>query len=114
MKTSAMMESAGEVPRLQSDEDAKRPPMSLGRSPALTGQSFQRPDPTSVFERHYSVKELASLWNLSDRTIRRIFIGEPGVLEWGACERMRKRAYKTLRIPESVARRVHRKLKRAG
>lgn len=115
MKTSAMMESAGEMPGLQSDEDARRPPMSLGRSQALTGpQSVQRSDPTTVFERHYSVKELASLWNLSDRTIRRIFVGEPGVLEWGACESRRKRAYKTLRIPESVARRVHRKLKRVG
>jgi transcriptional regulator GlxA family with amidase domain len=69
---------------------------------------------TPAFEKHYSVKELANLWNLSDRTIRRMFVGEPGVVEWGTCERRMKRAYKTLRIPESVARRVHRRLRRVG
>lgn len=107
-----MKESAGEVLQLESNEGAKRPPTSLGRlQPVTNAQPAHSPDPTTVFERHYSVKELASLWNLSDRTIRRMFVGEPGVVEWGACERRRKRAYKTLRIPESVARRVHRKLR---
>lgn len=67
-----------------------------------------------VFEKHYSVKELAGLWNLSERTIRRMFVGEPGVVEWGADERRRKRPYKTIRIPESVARRVHRRLRKAS
>ena len=115
MKTVAMHESAGEVPPLPSEEGAQRPPVSFGRPQALTGpQPAQGQDLTTVFERHYSVKELASLWNLSDRTIRRMFVGEPGVVEWGACERRRKRAYKTIRIPESLARRVHRKLRKAG
>ena len=115
MKTVALNESAGEVLQVQSDEGAKRPPISLGRPPALNSpQPAHGPALTTVFERHYSVKELASLWNLSDRTIRRMFVGEPGVVEWGACERRRKRGYKTLRIPESVARRVHRKLRKTG
>jgi hypothetical protein len=70
-------------------------------------------EPAATFEKHYSVKELASLWNLSDRTIRRMFAEEPGVVAWGECESRTKRAYKTVRIPESVARRVHRKLRRA-
>lgn len=67
-----------------------------------------------TFERHYSVKELAELWNLSDRTVRRMFLQEPGVVEWGTCETRMKRGYKTIRIPESVAQRVYRKLRRAG
>lgn len=62
-----------------------------------------------AFERHYSVRELAVLWDLSERTIRRMFAGEPGVVEWGQSETRLKRPYRTLRIPESVAHRVHRR-----
>jgi hypothetical protein len=96
--------NSGEVSRLPSMRYGHRTQISAN---ARTPHGL---DPTSVFEKHYSVRELASLWNLSDRTIRRMFVGEPGVVEWGACERRMKRAYKTLRIPESVARRVHRRL----
>ena len=115
MKMRAMNESAAEILQLQSDEVTGRPPMSLRRpQPSSTAQPAHGPDLATAFERHYSVKELASFWNLSDRTIRRMFVGEPGVVEWGESERKRKRAYKTLRIPESVARRVHRKLRRVS
>jgi hypothetical protein len=114
VKTVVMNEPAGEVLQ-RSDEGAKRPPLSLGRPQVLTSpQTSLGPELTTVFERHYSVKELATLWNLSDRTIRRMFVGEPGVVEWGACESRTKRGYKTLRIPQSVARRVHRKLRKVG
>jgi len=65
-------------------------------------------------ERHYSVADLAMLWNLSEKTIRRMFENEPGVLQWGNLESRFKRAYTTLRIPESVALRVHRRLRIAG
>ena len=37
-------------------------------------------------EKHYSVPELAKLWGLSERTIRRMFENEPGVLCWGSSE----------------------------
>jgi hypothetical protein len=37
-------------------------------------------------ERHYSVAELGKLWNLSEKTIRRMFENEPGVLRWGKSE----------------------------
>lgn len=67
-----------------------------------------------TFERHYSVKELAELWNLSERTIRRMFVHEAGVLEWGTPETRMKRGYRTIRIPETVAQRVYRKLRKAG
>jgi len=42
-------------------------------------------------ERHFSVGELASLWDLSEQTIRRMFAGEPGVIEWGHTESRFKR-----------------------
>jgi hypothetical protein len=103
-------------PTFNSREVSKLPSMKYGDGQQLsTSTRTQRGlELTPAFEKHYSVKELANLWNLSDRTIRRMFVGEPGVVEWGTCERRMKRAYKTLRIPESVARRVHRRLRRVG
>lgn len=65
-------------------------------------------------EKHYSVLELAEIWNLSENTIRRIFEHEPGVLRWGSKEGRFKRRYTTLRIPETVVLRVHRRLREAG
>jgi len=60
-------------------------------------------------ERHFSPEQLGELWNLSSDTTRRLFEHEPGVL---VIERKRSHArrYRTLRIPESVAARVHRRL----
>jgi transcriptional regulator GlxA family with amidase domain len=58
-------------------------------------------------ERHYSVTDVAKLWGLSRDSVRRLFRREPGVLVMG--ER-----YVTLRIPESVLERVHRRLSNAG
>jgi hypothetical protein len=75
--------------------------LAAERSPAL--------DP--ALEKHYSVMELAQLWGLSEKTIRRIFVDEPGVVKWGHEERRFKRGYMTFRIPESVVKRVHRRLR---
>jgi transcriptional regulator GlxA family with amidase domain len=72
------------------------------------------PSSVPAFEKHFSVRELAQLWGLSERTIRRIFAGEAGVICWGRDESRSKRAYKTLRIPDSVAQRVYRKLRKAS
>ena len=82
-----------------------------GRSPG--GSRISRPPEVGVFEKHYSVKELSELWSLSERTIRRMFLQEPGVLEWGTSETRTKRCYKTIRIPQSVAQRVYRKLEKS-
>jgi MarR-like DNA-binding transcriptional regulator SgrR of sgrS sRNA len=60
-------------------------------------------------ERHYSVSEIAKMWALSEKTVRRMFEDEEGVLQWGIPETRRKRGYITLRIPESILMRVHRK-----
>jgi hypothetical protein len=65
-------------------------------------------------ERHYSIKEVAALWNLSEKTIRRLFEDEPGVIEIGSVEERFRRAYVTRRIPASVAQRVHRRLRRSA
>jgi hypothetical protein len=64
-----------------------------------------------ALEKHYRPDELAEIWGLSDDSIRTIFADEPGVLCHGDNKGSRvKRRYITMRIPESVAVRVHRKL----
>ncbi len=65
-------------------------------------------------EKHYSVIEISKLWALSQKTVRRIFEREPGVIHWGSEETCHKRGYRTLRVPETVLLRVHRKLRRAS
>lgn len=64
-----------------------------------------------LWRSNYSVSELAHLWQLSEKTIRRMFVDEPGVVKWGHEEKCFKRAYMTLRMPESVVQRVHRRLR---
>ena len=67
-----------------------------------------------AFERHYSIGEVGQLWGLSVRTVRKMFTNEPGVIKWGHEEGRFRRAYITLRIPESVLLRVHRRLRQAS
>ena len=61
-------------------------------------------------ERHYTVGQIAELWSLSSEVVRKIFEREPGVLVIGDHESRSKRRYITLRIPQSVVERVHRRL----
>ncbi len=61
-------------------------------------------------ERHYTVAEVATMWQLSADLVRRLFIKEPGVLVIGDESSPGTRRYRTLRIPESVVVRVHRRL----
>jgi hypothetical protein len=58
-------------------------------------------------ERHYSPDQVAEMWGVHANTIRRLFRGEPGVLEFGSDETRWSRKRKTMRIPESVLIRVH-------
>ena len=67
------------------------------------------PVSSAAMERHYAPEELGELWNLSADTVRRLFEQEPGVLMIER-NRHRTRRYRTLRIPESIAQRVHRRL----
>ena len=77
-----------------------------------TVEAFDRPKPGTFAVRHYTVGEIASLWSLSDDAVRNLFESEPGVLSIGEERSGRKRRYVTLRIPEDVAERVHRRLSR--
>lgn len=71
---------------------------------------IREPASTAAFERHFSPEELGEVWGLSADTIRRMFENEPGVLMHERSRKHRSRRYRTLRIPESVALRVHRRL----
>lgn len=62
-------------------------------------------------EKHYSVQELAALWAVSEKTIRRVFEDAPGVLRFSLPRILPKaRTHKPhvrLSIPASVAERLH-------
>jgi hypothetical protein len=84
-----------------------------------TGAKITRmPDPSGTDEksqfamRHFTVQEIASLWNLSDDIVRELFEREPGVLVIGRDRSTRKRRYLTLRIPQDVVERVYRRRQR--
>ena len=67
------------------------------------------PSPVTALERHYTPKQIGEMWGLDETTVRRIFQDEPGVFKIGKTRRRDgKRDYVSLRIPESVAVRVHR------
>jgi len=65
----------------------------------------------SFTEKHYTPMELAGLWGLHGKTVRELFKSEQGVIVLGNTKTTRyRKAYTTLRIPASVAERVHRRL----
>jgi hypothetical protein len=61
-------------------------------------------------EHHFTAKEIAEAWNLSQDTIYRLFSNEPGVLILASETKRYRRTRRTLRIPESVKNRVYRRL----
>jgi hypothetical protein len=63
-------------------------------------------------EKHYSVNDLAAIWGLDPDTIRPLFKNRLGVLKIARPETRRKRGYTTLRIPASIAEKVHAELSR--
>jgi hypothetical protein len=65
-----------------------------------------------AFERHYTVNEIAEMWNLAFNTVKAMFKNEPGVFAFGSEETRYGRPRITLRIPESVLLRVHKKRSR--
>jgi hypothetical protein len=79
--------------------------MTLAPKPVLT-------DVSPATERHYSVAEIAAMWHFSPNAVRKLFQNEPGVLALGEPRPKfgRRRGYVTLRIPQSVLDRVHRRL----
>jgi hypothetical protein len=78
---------------------------------ALNGpETLQKPVGLQAFERHYTVAQLSKLWIFSESTIRRLFIKEPGVITIAHQPTRVRRGYTSLRIPERIAQRVHRRL----
>jgi hypothetical protein len=70
--------------------------------------SIDDASPMAALEPHYTPAELGALWGFDQTTIRRMFVDEPGVLKIGKqARRDGKRSYVSVRIPASVAQRVH-------
>ena len=69
-------------------------------------------EPPGPVERHYPPSEVAELWQFNVETIRRLFQDEPGVRVLQSPVKKGKRPYKTIRIPQSVLERVHKRLQR--
>lgn len=65
-------------------------------------------------EPHYTVEQVAEMWNLSKDSVRRLFLSEEGVLRISRPGTRYKRSYTTLRIPESVLNRVYRRMLNAS
>lgn len=87
--------------------------MELLREPKNISSSPGFPEATVVelaLERHYTVAELSKLWFFSENTIRRLFTREPGVVKIARPHTRLKRGYTSMRIPERIAQRVHRRL----
>jgi hypothetical protein len=63
-------------------------------------------------DQHYPPSYWAKKWGLSENFIRPLFVNEPGVIKIARPEdlKKKKRAYTSLRIPASVAARVHERL----
>jgi len=59
-----------------------------------------------VVEPVFTCHELAEAWKLSVDTIRNMFLEEPDVVIIATPRKRGTRIYRTLRIPESVVRRV--------
>lgn len=78
----------------------------------IAGETTSRTEPEISLQRHYSIREVAKLWGLNEKTVRRIFAAEPGVIELANEEARFKRSYVTRRIPESVLQRVHCRLRK--
>lgn len=60
-------------------------------------------------EKHYKIEQIAELWGMCEKTVRNMFREEPGVLRKMQPAKRGKREYTSLRIPQSVVERVHRR-----
>jgi hypothetical protein len=71
-------------------------------------ETADRPRP-AVFERHYTLAELAKSWHVDRKTLVEWFRGQPGVIKFGSekPKEGRVRPHVSIRVPESVAGRVY-------
>ena len=63
--------------------------------------------PPNAMEKHYTLKQIAEEWQISVRVARRIFRDQPGVVDPTIHRSLTSRSYQAMRIPASVAARVH-------
>jgi hypothetical protein len=96
-------------PLLVNSSESARPTPRM-KSRTRTKQTPKAKPEIGLSGLHYSPVELAEAWGVSVETIRSIFRNEPGVLKIGKDGTRLRRGYKTLRIPRSVAERVHTRL----
>ena len=66
-----------------------------------------------IEERHYTINELAAMWNFSVEFVRQLVQHEPGVTEW-VRQRPGRRRYRVIRVPQSVAERLYRRALERG
>lgn len=76
----------------------------------ITNETSDHDRKPLAFQKHYSVVELSKLWGFSQKTSRHLFADEPGIIKIAHEETRHKRGYTSVRIPEHVAKRVHRRL----
>jgi hypothetical protein len=62
---------------------------------------------TANEEPHYTVDQLAKMWNKSRATVRRLICNEPGVMKIRIGSAHKNASYS---VPRSVARRIHMRL----
>lgn len=84
---------------------------SGGERGSMVAVAEKLPDKPAT-EVHFSVQQIAERWGLSETLIRELFENEPGVFKIERPGTQRKRKHTTLRIPESVVERVHRRMSR--
>jgi hypothetical protein len=65
--------------------------------------------PSVALEPHFTCKELAAKWHMSETTVFKLFVAEPGVVKIGARNPL-KRTKISIRVPLSVAERVHKRM----
>jgi hypothetical protein len=74
------------------------------------GEAIATTPNSAAMEPHITPRQIAEKWGISVDVARRLFEREPGVLVISESSPRGKRRYRTLRIPLSVAERVHRRL----
>jgi hypothetical protein len=79
-------------------------------SPQTTATSDTTTPKDAAFDPHYRIAALAKMWGLSRETVRLIVKDEPGVIK---IRRGRLKAHTSYSVPESVARRIHTRLRNA-
>ena len=66
----------------------------------------------TALEKHYTIKEVATLWGFSVGCVRTIFRDRSDVLRLGHAETLHTRCYMNIRVPESVVTRVYAELQK--